>query len=257
MSKQLKAALALASRGLSVFPITPHKKFPPLVAWKSMATTDQNIITDWWTQWSDCNIGVATGKKSGVWVFDVDMKKGKNGEAELRRLEKQHGKLPATVESITPHGGRQIWFKMPDNEVKCSVEKIGGGLDVKGDGGYVLAPPSFVSDDDGAGGYIWSVDCAKAFAEAPRWLLEATGACKAMKTDADWLRISRGVPDGSRNEDAASLAGKLARVPGFKYETILNLMLGWDRTNVPPLGSKRIKETVDSICAAEADRRVA
>jgi hypothetical protein len=139
--KNLRAALALASRGLYVFPITPHRKFPPLVAWKSQATTIEGVITSWWTQWPDANVGVATGKKSGIVVLDIDMKHGKNGEASLRDLEAKHGSLPATVETITPHGGRQLWFRAPELAVKNSVDVVAPGIDIRGDGGYVLAPP--------------------------------------------------------------------------------------------------------------------
>src|SRR6185437_5130466 len=107
--KYLNAAQALALRGLRVFPIKPSLKFPPLItAWQLNATTLPAVIQQWWEQWPDANIGVACGRDSDIVVLDVDMKHGQNGEAELRQLEKTHGALPMSIETITPHGGRQL-----------------------------------------------------------------------------------------------------------------------------------------------------
>ena len=256
----INKALALGLRGLSVFPITPLRKYPPLVAWKSQATTIPGVLEQWWEQWPDANIGVATGKRSGVFVLDVDMKKGKNGEASLRRLEAKHGPLPATVETITPHGGRQIWFKMPDCEVKCSVDKLGEGLDIRGDGGYVVVPPSQVSDEDGAGDYTWSVDSAKAFAEAPAWLITLltttpVADLDARRTNEHWRRIvCDGAAEGARNTTAASLTGWLLRL-GLDVHTTAQIVLGWNaRSNRPPLADDEVMTIVRSIASRELMR---
>ncbi len=85
---------------------------------------------------SDLTVAIATGSKSGVWVFDIDADKG--GEASLKDIETRMGALPATVESITTGGGRHLFFRIPDfdgaPEIKNSVSKVAPGIDVRGVG---------------------------------------------------------------------------------------------------------------------------
>ena len=90
------AAQQLARRGLAVFPCLVARKEPATANGLYAATTDANIIAAWWRQQPNYNIGVATGAVSLVFVLDID---GLNGEAELAKLEAQHGTLPATVDA--------------------------------------------------------------------------------------------------------------------------------------------------------------
>ena len=85
---QTKVSLALsyASRGWHVFPITKGTTNKPRVKWGTAATTNAKTIKEWWKAWPDDNIGLACGP-SGLCVVDVDMKKGKNGSAEIMALE--------------------------------------------------------------------------------------------------------------------------------------------------------------------------
>jgi len=110
-------ALGYARRGLSVFPCVPGQKVPATKHGFKDATLNPQTIESWWRSWGECNIGVATGEISGILVLDIDTKK-KDGEKELRQLEAQHGELPATVESVTPGGGRHIFFRWPGWPVK-------------------------------------------------------------------------------------------------------------------------------------------
>lgn len=78
------AAIALARKGMRVFPLAPRKKEPPLLGgWQIHATTDPGKIANWWSREPN-NIGIACGEGSGIWVLDVD---GSEGETTLRRLE--------------------------------------------------------------------------------------------------------------------------------------------------------------------------
>ncbi len=106
----------------------------------------------------------------GVFVVDVD---GLDAEAALRRLEAEHGALPPTVEVITARG-RHIYFKWPQEPVRNSAGKIGPHIDVRGDGGYVLSPPSI---HPSGRRYSWSVDSTSYIAEAPGWLVARQNAC--------------------------------------------------------------------------------
>jgi hypothetical protein len=146
---KLQAALAYAAKGKPVFPCGINKK--PLVAggFKS-ATTDPAQIREWWTKWPDASIGMPTGTATGVFVLDVDLP---DGPASLEALEAKHGKLPPTLTQKTGGGGRQYFFTYPEGrKVKNSTSKIGPGLDIRGEGGYVILPPS---GHESGGQYEW------------------------------------------------------------------------------------------------------
>ena len=158
----LDAALAYAACGLPVFPCLPRAKEPAIARGFHSATTNPETIRRFWRA-ADRNIGLATGVASRVWILDVD---GEDGEANLRALEAKHGALPATWESLTARG-RHIWFCC-DCPVPCSTSKIAPGIDVRGDGGYIIVPPSV---HPSGRAYAWSVDSADDLAAAPIWLL--------------------------------------------------------------------------------------
>ena len=134
----IRTALALAESGFHVFPCRPRDKRPATANGLKDATTDPDVIQAWWRQQPDNNIAIATGAASGIFVVDID---GLDAEAALRRLEVEHGALPATVEAITARG-RHVYFKSPREPVRNSAGKIGTHIDVRGDGGYVICPPS-------------------------------------------------------------------------------------------------------------------
>ena len=134
----IRDAMALAAKGLEVFPCLPRAKRPATANGFKDATTDPDGSGRGGAR-PDFNVAIATGAVSGVFVVDVD---GLDAEAELRQLEAEHGTLPPTVEAITARG-RHLYFKMP-----AAGAQFGGqdrtGIDVRGDGGYVLAPPSCI-----------------------------------------------------------------------------------------------------------------
>src|SRR5262245_13370657 len=132
-------ALALVARGLAIFPCRSRSKLPATAHGCSDATRDAAQIETWWASDPDYTVAIATGHPSGIFVLDVD---GDEGETALRQLEEAHGRLPPTVEAITARG-RHLYFRMPENgDVRNSVGVLGPGLDIRGTGGYVLAPPS-------------------------------------------------------------------------------------------------------------------
>src|SRR5215471_17604590 len=161
----VRSALAYAKKRLCVFPCLPQDKPPATPNGVKAATTDLDTIRRWWQQDAQFNIAIATGTASGIFAVDAD---GVDAEAELRKLEAQHGALPATVEVITARG-RHLYFKMPAAPIRNSAGKLGPGLDIRATGGYVLAPPSIHPTGRR---YEWSVDCASTIADAPSWLTE-------------------------------------------------------------------------------------
>ena len=156
------SALSLAERGLFIFPLLARDKRPATGHGLKDATRDPALIRGWWAENPEFNIGVATGAASRIFVVDVD-----DAEAELRKLETANGTLPATVESITAKG-RHLFFRWPKFKIRNSVGKLAPGIDIRGEGGYVVGPPSI---HPSGRRYHWSVDSAKRTAEAPDWLL--------------------------------------------------------------------------------------
>ena len=137
----LSEALRYASAGLRVLPLRPGRKIPLLSDWPQKATTNAETIKKWWEETPTANIGIATGRGSGVIVLDIDTKAGKKGEAHLEELEKKFGVLPLTYEVRTGSGGRHLYFSYPEGVVIPS-QKPFPDVEVKSDGSQVVAPPS-------------------------------------------------------------------------------------------------------------------
>jgi hypothetical protein len=188
------------------------------------------------------------------------MKNGKNGEASLKEIETRFAKLPATVEVITGSDGRHLYFRLPNfdgaPEVRNSVSGIGEGLDIRGEGGYVVAPPSI---HESGKRYEWSVDSGSKFAESPIWflgLLNPPVELDRRRPPQHWARIAReGVVEGARNHTAASLVGHLLR-QGVDPHVVYDLAICWNRVrNNPPLPDQEVGSTVRSIAMREIARR--
>ena len=245
----IEAALALARRGLHVFPCRPRQKEPATIHGLKDATTDPARIAQWWRQEPQYNIGVATGAASRVFVVDVD-----DAEAELRKLEAEHGALPPTVEVITARG-RHVYFRWPNQLVRNSAGKVAPGIDVRGEGVYVLAPPSI---HPSGRAYCWSVDNATALAAAPDWLLARITTPvngTIARPPSEWRELVKGVAEGARDCSTAQLAGHLLR-RGVHSFVALELLQSWNAARcTPPLAEKDVERIVDSIATRELRRR--
>jgi hypothetical protein len=250
----LHAALKLADRGLWVFPCRPQDKRPATARGLKDATIDRGQIERWWRAQPNCNIGVVTGVISGIMVVDVD---DLDAEAELRKLEQEHCPLPATVESVTARG-RHLFFKWPDRAIRNSASKLAAGVDIRGDGGYVVVPPSL---HPSGRRYSWSVDSANCFATAPDWLLDRittpAGGADAANVASAWRDMVRdGIEQGCRNDSIARLVGHLLRRrvdPEMTQELVIAFN---DARCRPPLRRAEVIAVIDSIAALELKRRI-
>lgn len=158
----LSAALAYAARGVPVFPCEPGAKRPLTYNGFWDATAETHRIKAWWSRWPAANIGVPTGGRSGLLVLDVDPRGG--GFENLALLERKNGPLPETARARTGGGGVHLFFRYPAGEiVRNSAGQLGTGLDVRGEGGYVVVPPSRTRSD-----YEWMDRAPPA---EPQWLL--------------------------------------------------------------------------------------
>jgi hypothetical protein len=258
MSALRDSALAYARRGFHVFPCWPRGKDPACAHGCRDATIDSNLIIGWWRGNPECNIGIATGKQSGIFVVDLD---DADAESELRKIEQQNSALPPTVESITGKG-RHLFFAWPNRPIRNSVGAKGGiapGIDIRGQGGYVIAPPSI---HPSGRAYAWSIDSASAFAAAPQWLLDLitrTGRSSHSKSRAlpasEWSALLEStVTEGARNSTLTSIVGHL--VCRLDCREVLTLMQAWNAIHcIPPLPERDVMRIVNSIASREYRRR--
>lgn len=168
---RLTAALDYALRGWAVFPL---RGMLPWIAKRDGgrgchdATLDERLVRDWWRRWPTVNIGIATGAVSNLFVLDIDPEKG--GDRSLRLLVEAHGPLPMTATVRTGSGGSHFYFQHVDG-LRCTVSQIGPGIDTRGDGGYVVAPPSIHPNTRRR--YEWDESDVVGLALPPPWLVEA------------------------------------------------------------------------------------
>jgi hypothetical protein len=241
-----RAAVEYLARGWSVLPLRPRDK-RPLTPWEPLqsARPSPADIAHWFSRWPGANVGIVTGEISNLIVLDVDPKHG--GDSSLDRLERQFGSIPATVEAVTGGSGRHLYFAHPGGLVRNRAG-IAQGIDLRGDGGYIVAPPSI---HPSGGRYAWRPGRSPAdiaLAALPRWLLRATGAPRRGRALADWRRLVHdGVSQGQRNSTIASLTGHLLW-HGVDAAVALELLLAWNRIRCrPPLDDLEVAQVVQSI----------
>lgn len=163
------AALHYAARGWPIFPCNaqegPSRKRPLTPHGFHDASAEPAVITAWWRRWPDALIGMPTGRKLGNWVLDIDVKvPSANGFDSLDDLG--HSILPETPMVHTASGGLHVYFDAGERELKCSAGLLGPGLDVRGEGGYVILPSP-------GSGYWWDPQWnfgTVLLAQAPDWI---------------------------------------------------------------------------------------
>ncbi len=255
--------LSYAARGWAVFPVftidasgqcdcygstkkcTPGKH-PRTKNGLNDATCDPTIISHWWERWPNANVGLATGAASRLVVLDVDP--GHGGDETLTDLELLHGKLPQTVEVLTGGGGRHVYFRWPGRAVPNSAGKIGPGLDVRGDGGYVVVPPSLHQSGQR---YQWEISSDPSdveLAEIPAWLLQLmadipsrNGTVAGVSTPPSMLPVSKqaldfvanGAPVGQQRDRAVPAARSYL---GAGYSVADTVAAIWRGFQASPIG---------------------
>src|SRR6516225_10120505 len=160
----LSEVLKYAERGWYVIPVD-DKKHPLTRNGVKDATRDPAVIQGWWAQWPKANVAIATGQGSKLTVIDLDTKGG--GLTNWTTIVQDHGGVPTTLQSSTPSGGAHNYWLPPDFLVRNSVSTLAPGVDVRGERGYVLAPPSILPN----GPYRW-VDPTVEPQPMPEWLAQ-------------------------------------------------------------------------------------
>ena len=246
--KQRLAALQYAQFHWSVIPIRAYDK-RPLIKWQEFQQrrASESEINEWYQQWTNANVGIVTGKVSGIIVLDIDPQHG--GDKSLANWEKQHGSLPRTVEIKTGGGGRHLYFKHPGGVIHNKVG-LAPGIDLRGDGGCIVAPPS---THPSGNPYTWLQGHEPGeipMAEMPNWLLNIVSG-KGQTTGHSmryWQQVVReGVPEGERNNTIASIAGHLLW-HGVDADVVQELLLCWNRIRChPSLDDEEVIRAVQSI----------
>lgn len=256
--KTTKSSLAIASsyaaKGWRVLPVhtvsdgvcscgkedcKSKGKHPRIKEWQNNATTSTDEITLWWGQtWPTTSIGIATGKESNVFVLDVD---GPAGASSLQELVTKQGSLPDTLVATTGRG-RHLYFRYP-GPVKNSAGSLGLGLDIRGDGGYVVAPPS--QHASGAT-YRWEKPEA-AVLDAPKWLIDLLSGQQQSVEQKAGAGVAVEERDelifqGTRNVTLFKLACALRGQGAEQNQIEESLMATNSEQCCPPLDANEVRE---------------
>jgi hypothetical protein len=227
--KLVAAIQRYVDREWPVFPCKPNKQ-PYTPNGFHDATTNIDQIVEWWAQHPTALIGVPTGPRSGFWVVDIDMKKGKDGLATLLEYTKaRNGEWSDKwLAQKTPTGGYHLLFKWDDKfpvHNRASVIRKDSGVDIRGDGGYIIVAPSAIGSEE----YKWN-NIEHEIPDAPQWArdLAATTAPSAMPehphgaTDLEQI-YAEGIHEGARDDTLFRVASSL-RAKDVDYHTALFVM---------------------------------
>ena len=220
----LDAAIKYALDGLAVFPCERKVPLTGPGGFKN-ASLDAARIAKWWGEKPDAQIGLPTGETNHLFVLDVD---GTEGERAAEKLN-----LPATFTVSTRPGRFQYWFRQPDGaRSKCTASVLGSQLDTRGDGGYVIAPPSIHHET----GKPYRVVKDIPWATAPTELLEPRKAAAIDAPGADTI------PQGRRHQTILSIAGAL-RARRLSPEMVLaQLRIANEKQCHPPLEDRELQK---------------
>jgi Bifunctional DNA primase/polymerase, N-terminal/Primase C terminal 1 (PriCT-1) len=255
----LAAALRYAHRGFRVLPVhsirdgcctCPSRacsspgKHPRIESWPELASANPERIRRWWSQWPGSNIGLATG--GGLVILDVDPRNG--GDQTLYEFVRTQGPLPPTVRVDSGGGGYHYYFR---SGPRIRKRKVGSGLDLLGEGGFVVAPPSV---HPAGRRYEFAPGCgldANPLAALPAWLETRSHASAPLPPDPSHHRIQVGF----RNTALASEAGRLRRL-GLEGPEIGAQLLEFNaRLCDPPLDEDEVRRIASSVARYEPTGR--
>ncbi|MFH5885320.1 phage/plasmid primase, P4 family [Halalkalibaculum sp. DA3122] len=259
MSSNLTRALNLAESNFYIVPMHFPKsnggcscgndcrstgKHPWIRGWPEKASRNPKQIRSWWRRWPKANIGIACGKKSNLAVLDVDPRH--NGDQSLDKLEEEIGVFTQTTTISTGGGGFHYYFRYPgENKMKNSVGTLGEGLDIRSDGGLVVAPGSLHQSGHT---YEWLVGLEeiKVFPKKLLNHLQNEHNTKVNKQVAVSLSSVEPILEGKRNDTLFSLGVTLSK-KGMEYQQIHKELLDInDKRCTPPLENSEISQIAKS-----------
>lgn len=232
MNNQIKK---LTDLHYCVLPLAKRKKIPLIQKWTTNATDNIDVIEKWDSSYPECNWGIATGKKSGVIVIDIDPRHG--GDLQWKRLTA--GKSINTAVCKTGGGGEHYYFSLNDDIiVNSAVLSTYPGIDVRGEGGQVVVPPSI---HESGNPYTWIKAPWNITPEpVPKWLMNII-----VKANAGQI-IGSTLIEGQRNDSMFHQALMLARQGALIEFTIIALKTWRDQSGAKDVKDSEIEATVES-----------
>ncbi|MGB9683103.1 MAG: phage/plasmid primase, P4 family, partial [bacterium] len=226
--------------GFSIIPVGRDKK--PIIEWKEYQTrypTDEELEA--WFSDGKNNIAIVTGPISEIAVIDID---GEEGEESIKQNKLY---LPPTP-CVKTGKGYHYYFKYQDG-VRNFTKRY-PGIDLRGEGGYVLAPPS--KHPSGAI-YEWLIPLDNNISELPEWVLKERKEIK--EKEPGWVeKLLEGVKEGQRNDTLARLAGHYFGKK-LSFEETKKILLDWNKRNRPPLDEEEVIKTVESIYKTDLKKK--
>jgi len=230
----IDAALSLSSTGIPIFPVKADKS-PHIKSWQDEASADLVVVKKWWRQWPEANVAIPTGHKSGLVAVDVDVKNGVNGFESLSSIEARFGEQ-GTRRIETPSGGIHLIYSC-NQWVKNRVGIL-DGIDVRGDGGYIVAQGSVI--DGSAYRVIHDVPPEEMTVGMVSWINDTQNTKPPSKI---------GVAKGERNTEIFKLASSY-RGQDLDMAGALEACKDVARSCIPPLGEAEVVTTVENVYRA-------
>lgn len=232
--------IAAAARGWRLLPVEARGKKPLLKRWPSVATNDLKQIEKWSAQFPDCNWGIVTDARSGVFAVDCD---GESGLDWLKARIDDGETLPESWAVATGHG-LHLYFKSPPGlTMRTSAGRIAPSVDIRGEGGYVVAPPSVHS----CGKRYAVIDDSCPISFAPGWLVVLLQSQPHnIKATKPIQQIGALYP-GQRNDGLTRFGGSLRRKGLSQPEIEILLLQSNLRRCVPPLEPAEVSRIAVSV----------
>ena len=260
-SYQLQSALSYGERGWRVLPVT-DTKVPLIKGWPKFASADPDQISQWWTQYPTANIGIATGPESGIWVLDIDVKNGING---WHSIKERFGNLDFDGNDLgvtSPSGGYHLYYQWDSSLPVTVAANVLPGIDIRGETGFIIAPPSSVLIDDQERFYQFN-DENNTIPVAPEWARELAQTTLPHaptvgkhKTDPQFnvAEVMVGISEGDRDNALFRYACHLrgCEVP---YEIAAGFLLEAASRCIPPFDGNIAVEKLNRVYATLPKRK--
>lgn len=252
----LNAALRYADLGYPVFPCAPGAKTPLTEHGFLDASADPEQVERWWTQYPRANIGLPT---EGLVAIDIDGDGNRwPGDDPDRLLS-----LAAGPMALTPRGGSHRLFRQPmGKNWRCTEGRLAPRVDTRGNGGYIVAPPSGVDGKT----YRWApgleLDAPpNRLPEPPTWLTQELDRLAPSANGTPTLaQVAAGppeanaIPEGQRNATLAKLGGNMRRLGMSEAEIAVALLQTNKDRCAPPLSPREVERIAASIARYEPDQ---
>jgi len=235
-----QVALDYINHGYSIAPLKFKEKIPA-IKWEKYQTTrpTEAEVNTWSKMWDDYNIAIITGEVSGITIVDID------GDAGFKSLESLD--LPATL-SVSTGKGKHLYYRYCDNPAVSNKVGVLPGIDIRNNGGYVVAPPS----THPSGKEYKFNDDVLTLSDFPQAVVDL---CTKRNTKATDTKTVTEITEGSRNATLTSMAGSLHHM-GLDYDEVLDIVKLRNSKLVSPLDEQEITTLCRSVCRYEQGTRM-